>query len=145
MEEDLKLYLDTIVQRLNQIESFLHQTAGHEFVEEHVPDGDVAVHPTGVHGKGKVRYWPKFKPEHLNAFGYVNLMMRTINPETGKPFYTPGRFGPVLQGAFEPYLDNIPAAADRSMYPDDWYTQEELDRMAALAERDKGAAWVSGE
>ena len=113
-----------------------------------VPPGFVAVHPTGPKGAGKVRFWPEVTIVNgtgdINYLSYLNRMQRTPNTITndGKMFCTPGNYGDAFSGKDQdmPYPDH----ADKHMYPFDWFTQEELDKIAELAARDAGASWGAG-
>ena len=113
--------------------------------------GFVVVSPTGPKGAGKHRYWPQPHPEQGEMLlGYATRCMNTNDPMTGKPCYQNGRYGPILQGACDIDKYTFAQCLDKVTYSDDWFTQEELDRYAALAARDaaanggKGAPWISG-
>jgi len=112
--------------------------------------GFVIVSPTGAQGVGKQRYWPQPHPEQGEMLlGYATRCMNTINASTGKPYYPMGNYGMILTGGADSektFAENL----DKFTFPNDWFTQEELDRNAALAARDaasndgKGAPWISG-
>jgi hypothetical protein len=110
------------------------------------PAGFVAVRPTGPRGAGKVRFWPVTIPEDINYLSYLNRMMRIVNPFSvkGEMFCTPGQWGDGLYP--DPALQNVayPDHADRHMNPFDWFTQAELDKIAALAERDRDHGFSPG-
>lgn len=44
-----------------------------------VPEGMVGVYPTGVEGKGKVRFYPPMVPGE-NVWGYMSRMAHTLAP-----------------------------------------------------------------
>ena len=110
-----------------------------------IPEGMVAVRPTGPRGAGKVRFWPVVEPTgDINYFSYLNRMTRTVNPFSGKGemFCTPGQWGDAFSGVNQDMP--FPEHADRHMNPFDWFTQPELDKIAELAARDAGASWGGG-
>lgn len=114
-------------------------------VESPPPKGFVAVRPTGPRGAGKVRFWPVVESTgDINYFSYLNRMTRTVNPFSGKGemFCTPGQWGDAFNGANQdmPFPDH----ADKHMFPFDWFTQAELDKIEELAKRDAGASWGGG-
>ena len=133
-----------------------------EFTGENVsaapatPAGMVAVRPTGVTGAGKVRFWPEVKVvmvmgddgvEHatgdINYFSYFYRMTRTTNPYDvkGGTYCPPGQYGDALQPVYGTADIPYPEHCDRHMFAGDWMTQDQLDQIARLAERDAGASW----
>jgi hypothetical protein len=101
------------------------------------PPGFVYVNPTGPQGSGKTRLWPQPHPEQGELLlGYATRCMNVIDATTGLPYYQPGRYGPILQGAGAG-APNMADALDRITYPTDWMTQPELDAQAAQVARDK--------
>ena len=106
-----------------------------------VPEGFVAVVPTGPEGRGKVSIYPEPIPYNeaantgdLNAWSYVGRISQMTNPATGQPYYPPdqtGAFG-MLSGAA---LDFIPrhshaTLADYVLHPRDWWPQWMIDNDA---------------
>lgn len=106
-----------------------------------VPEGYVAVRPTGPRGAGKVRFWPVLGEGDINYFSYLNRMTRTVNPfaADGRMFCTPGNWGDAFSGVNGDMP--LPDHADKHMNPFDWFTQAELDKIDELAKRDSGASW----
>jgi hypothetical protein len=108
------------------------------------PPGFVFVTPTGAQAGGKTRLWPEPHPEKGETLlGYAGRCMNVID-STGKPYYQSGRYGPILQGAGRFDGMSMAEALDRITYPHDWFTQAELDKIAALAERDKDHGFSPG-
>jgi len=110
-----------------------------------VPAGMAAVHPTGVKGVGKTRYWPlptTILNENANLWAYLVELARERNPATGMNWVNPG----VASGLFPTWANRMaeagqpayPEIADRMQFPEDWYNQAELDQLAALKARDAG-------
>lgn len=120
----------------------------------HTPhENDVAVQPTGVHGVGITRYWPKtllipsVKPGmppggDINYLSYLNRMMGVINPDTAVPYCTPGNWGDAFLGGHNP-ADSFQVLADKHMHPSEWTSQADIDRAQAIAKAQQGAAWIS--
>lgn len=107
-----------------------------------VPPGHVAVRPTGVHGQGKVRYWPD--PQTL--LNYEGKPVETLggyalqaNAKGCRFFDFASQAGLIMMGLpWQPAGPaQYPEALDRVAFPDDWKTQKELDYDAALKERDR--------
>jgi hypothetical protein len=110
------------------------------------PEGMVAVRPTGVHGAGKVRFWPIPATDGQITEGpwsYGQRMNKTLDAE-GHPLYGPdGRYG-IIGSTCSARGLTVPEACDFLMHPDDWYTQAEIDRAAMEAERDAGHGFSPG-
>ena len=108
------------------------------------PPGFVFVSPTGVHGFGKARLWPEPHPEKGETLlGYAGRCMNVLDAN-GKPYYQSGRYGPILTAAGRFDGMSMAEALDRITYPDDWFTQEELDKIAELAARDQDHGFSPG-
>ena len=118
-------------------------------VSQHAPPGFVCITPSGPLGAGKSRLWPQPYANLANprngemVLGYSTRCAKLTDPTTGKPYWQAGRW-PSLPG-FNPYLTDSGMAEmlDRQTYPDEWMSQEDLDRRAATAEANAGAPWVS--
>ncbi len=138
MDADLAQVLALILERLDHLAGTGRSPAAQ-------PDGFVAVSPTGVHGAGKVRFWPETKPDASGRpeqyFGYVNRMQRTLN-SAGKPYWPVGQWGDALLGGADP-ADNNQVRADKHTYPSDWWSQIEIDRQAAVAAAQGTPVWTS--
>jgi hypothetical protein len=114
-----------------------------------VPPGMVAIRPVGAHGQGKVRFWPQPYANLVNPatgemiLAYADRCSTTVNPATNTPYWVHGRW-PQVAG-FNPYTtpSGMAEMLDRQLYPDDWATQEELDRQAAVAAANAGTPWCS--
>jgi hypothetical protein len=109
------------------------------------PPGTVPVKPTGVIGSGKVRFWPEAKASvppsgNVELFWSYCLRMSETKAPSGEN-YVPAIYRQqigawFLGGGPSPaQLAQYPAACDRWVYPEDWYTQAEIDlRLRSDAE-----------
>jgi hypothetical protein len=99
---------------------------------EPVPDGMVAVYPTGVLYRGGPRLYPTPQPGEF-PLSYVDRMSKTSNPKTGKPYFPNDRLGVVIQSwGYFPGGTALADGLDRLLFEADWYTQAEVDRLNNL-------------
>lgn len=108
--------------------------------------GLVAVRPTGPLGQGVTRWYPDPNsiglPEGCNLLGYASVISGMIN-EDGQPYQNPNTLGlyfmagDTINRLAAQGWAKFPEAVDRMAHPQDWFTQEELDYYARLAERDR--------
>ena len=110
-----------------------------------VDDGETAVSPTGVLGRGKTRGWPIPQPNTappgapLNGeliLGYATRCQKTIDPTTNKPYVPAGNYP-----WFRPVINNFAETMDRFVYPMDWFTQAELDKQKAVSDAQGGVGF----
>lgn len=95
----------------------------------------VAVRPTGVHGVGKVRWYPAARgTDGENLFGYLANLGNTFDPTTGSTFLNAQAKAELANlmlnpGALPRNPVLWPSYADALNFPDDWRSQEQLDAM----------------
>lgn len=95
----------------------------------------VAVRPTGVHGVGKTRFYPKaVGGDKENLFGYLVNLANTIDITNGQPFLNAQAKAELANlmlnpGGLPRNPEDWPAYADALNFPDDWRTQEMLNQI----------------
>lgn len=113
------------------------------------PPNMVIVRPTGPRGVGKTRMWP----DPNAVLNYAGQPVETItgyasqiNANWGSTHFDfasqAGLIYLITDGmrqAVKPGRDGFPELLDRLAYPKDWQTQDEIDRAAAEAARDKAS------
>lgn len=106
------------------------------------PPDHVEVRPTGVHGAGKVRYYP----DPAKVMNYAGQPVQTLPGYASQaqevwrsPHFDMQRHGGLLYAGFVLVSGpaEFPAALDKLAYPDDWKDQATLDYEARLRERDR--------
>lgn len=109
----------------------LKETGKFPTTSEH-REGMVAVHPTGVLGKGITHWYPAPDPQE-NIWGYITRLARTKNPENNDiPYVSPNLVGAyVLMQSTMPKDSSPQEQADRLQYQTLWDNQEEVDRKKA--------------
>lgn len=110
-----------------------------------VPEGMVAIYPTGSRAATKARIWPA-PLDGENAFGY-GIRVRSILDKDGHPYIPAGSVARVMLGTPAGAAANAtpPEIWDRLLYPTDWWNESDWSMDAALQARDaaEGAAWLS--
>jgi hypothetical protein len=91
----------------------------------------ITVRPTGVRANGVERRYPK-QQSGENGQGYAQRLSRTINPETGAPYFPADWLG-----SFSPTSDPAEVAVDKRLYPDQWWDQATSDQVTRQQEEDR--------